>query len=284
VVFILSKRQRNMIFRIFIILLGSFIYSVAINALFLPHHLLSGGLTGVAMMLEYLLHLPTGLSVAVLNIPLFFGSYRVIGKRFTWLSVLGILSSSLFLSLTRGWVIPVKDSMVAAIFGGLISGIGTGIVIKNRGSLGGTDIIAVIINKYFSFSIGGIGLAINGIILTIAAFLFDVEMAMLTLVSIFVGNKVIDSIQEGFNHSKTIIIVSDACQEIADELFRKVKRGITFIEAEGAYTKKQRKLIYMVVRVMELARVRDIVKRIDPDAFLSIIDTREVEGKGFLRE
>ncbi len=283
-VFILSKRQRNMIFRIFIILLGSFIYSVAINALFLPHHLLSGGLTGVAMMLEYLLHLPTGLSVAVLNIPLFFGSYRVIGKRFTWLSVLGILSSSLFLSLTRGWVIPVKDSMVAAIFGGLISGIGTGIVIKNRGSLGGTDIIAVIINKYFSFSIGGIGLAINGIILTIAAFLFDVEMAMLTLVSIFVGNKVIDSIQEGFNHSKTIIIVSDACQEIADELFRKVKRGITFIEAEGAYTKKQRKLIYMVVRVMELARVRDIVKRIDPDAFLSIIDTREVEGKGFLRE
>jgi len=284
VVFILNKGQRNMIFRIFTILLGSFIYSVAINALFLPHHLLSGGLTGVAMMLEYLFQLPTGLSVAVLNIPLFFGSYRMIGKRFTWLSVLGILSSSLFLSLTRGWMIPVKDSMVAAIFGGLISGIGTGIVIKNRGSLGGTDIIAIIINKYLSFSIGGIGLAINGIILTVAAFLFDVEMAMLTLVSIFVGNKVIDSIQEGFNHSKTIVIVSDSCQEIADELFRKVKRGITFIEAEGAYTKKQRKLIYMVVRVMELARVRDIVKRIDPNAFLSIIDTREVEGKGFLRE
>ena len=280
----LSKKHKNMIFRILYILIGSFIYSTAINALFLPHRLLSGGLTGVAMMLEYLFRIPTGISVAILNIPLFFGSYRYIGKRFTWLSILGILSSSLFLFLTKGWILPVDDPMVATIFGGLISGIGTGVVIKNRGSLGGTDIIAIIVNKYFSFDIGGIGMAINAVILAVSAFLFNVEIAMQTLVAIFVANKAIDSIQEGFNHRKTVIIVSDFYQEITEELLKKVKRGITFIEGEGAYTQRERKLICMVVRVMELSRVKDIVKRIDPAAFLSIIDTREVEGKGFFNE
>jgi uncharacterized membrane-anchored protein YitT (DUF2179 family) len=278
---VLSQRQKNMIARIIYILIGSFIYSVSINALFIPHQLLSGGMTGIAMMLEYLFRIPTGISVAVLNIPLFFGSCKFIGKRFTWLSVLGILSSSIFLFLTANWVIPVENSMVAAIFGGLISGIGTGIIIKNRGSLGGTDIISIIINKYFSFSIGGVAMAINAIILSISAFLFNVEMAMLTLVAIFVANKALDSIQEGFNHRKTVIIVTDHYEEIADELLKKVKRGITFIDGEGAYTKKEKKLIYMVVRVMELSRIKDIVRRKDPEAFLSIIDTREVEGKGF---
>lgn len=277
----MNLQTRNTIFRIFYIVLGSFVYSVAINALFIPHHLLSGGMTGIAMMLEYLFRIPTSISILVLNIPLFFGSNRFIGKRFTYMSILGILCSSLFLFLTRDWVIDVENSIVAAIFGGLISGIGSGIVIKNRGSLGGTDIISIIINKYFSFNIGGVGMAINAIILTVAAFLFNVEMAMLTIVAIFVANKAVDAIQEGFNHRKTIVIVSDKHEEIAEELQKKVKRGITFIDGEGAYTRKEKKLIYMVIRVMELSRTRDIVRRIDPAAFLSIIDTREVEGKGF---
>ncbi|HHU77693.1 MAG: YitT family protein [Caldicoprobacterales bacterium] len=277
----MNLKTRNTIFRVMYILAGSFIYSLAINALFKPHRLLSSGVTGIAMMLEYLFRIPLSISVIILNIPLFFGSFRFLGKRFTYLTILGIMSSSLFLFLTGNWALKVENSIVAAIFGGLISGAGTGIIIKNRGSLGGTDILSIIINKYFSFSIGGIGMAINAVILTFAAFLFNVEMAMLTIVAIFVANKTVDAIQEGFNHKKTVIIVSEKHKEIADELLKKVKRGITFIEGEGAYTGKERKLIYMVVRVMELSRTRDIVRRIDPAAFLSIIDTREVEGKGF---
>ncbi len=274
-------QTRNTIIRVFYIILGSFIYSIAINALFIPHHLLSGGVTGIAMMLEYLFNIPTSISIVILNIPLFFGSYRFIGKQFTYYSILGIIFSSLFLFITRSWVIPVEDTIVASIFGGLIMGIGSGIVIKNRASLGGTDIISIIINKYLSFNIGGIGMALNAIILTISAFLFNVEMAMLTIVAIFVANKAIDAIQEGFNHRKTVIIISDKYEEIAEELLKKVKRGITFIDGEGAYTGKGKKLIYMATTVIELARTREVVRRIDPAAFLSIIDTREVEGKGF---
>jgi len=277
----MKSEIRTIIFQVLYIIIGSFLYAVAINALFIPHHLLSGGITGIAMMLEYLLRIPTSISIVALNIPLFLGSFRFIGKEFTFLSVLGVICSSLFLTLTRGLVITVNDTIVAAIFGGLIMGIGSGIVIKNRASLGGTDMISIIINKYLSFNIGGIGMGINAIILTVSAFLFNVEMAMLTIVAIFVGTKTIDAIQEGFNHRKTIIIVSDKYEEIAEELLKKVKRGITFIDGEGAYTREDKKLIYMAITVMELARTREIVRRIDPAAFLSIIDTREVEGRGF---
>ena len=277
----LSQNNGLLVKRIIYIIIGSFIYAYPINALLKQHNLLSGGLTGIAMIFNYLFRIPTGLTLILLNIPLFIIGYRYVSRRFTYLSILGITAASVFLIITNGWVIPVEDPLVAAIFGGLLSGAGSGIVIKNRGSLGGTDIVSVIMYKYLSLNIGGTAMAINAIILTLSAFLFNVEMAMLTLVGIFVGNKAVDVIQEGFNHRKTIIIVSDHHKELTQELLLRVKRGITLLEGEGAYTGRQKRLIYMVVRTMELAKIKDIVRKVDPDAFLSIIDTREVEGKGF---
>jgi uncharacterized membrane-anchored protein YitT (DUF2179 family) len=267
--------------RVLYIIVGSFIYSVAVNMLFIPHRLLSGGLTGIAIILEYLFSIPTEITVIILNIPLFIGGYRFLGRRFVYLSMVGIASMSAFLYLTRGWTINVKDTMIATILGGLISGTGIGIVIKNRGSLGGTDIISLLINKFFSFSVGGIATAFNFVILTAAAAFLNVEAAMFSMVGMFVSNKVVDAILTGFNHKKTVIIVSDAAEEMAEELFRHVKRGITFLKGEGAYTHKDKKLIYMVVRTMELSKLREVVHRVDPGAFMSIIDTREVEGRGF---
>lgn len=277
----LKKGQIDLIKKIIYIIIGSFIYAVAINALLKSHDLLSGGVTGIAMIINYLFNIPTGLTLIVLNVPLFIVGYRYVSKRFTYFSILGIASASIFLVVTETWVIALESSLVAAIFGGLISGIGSGIVIRSRGSLGGTDIISVIFYKYLSLNIGGTAMAFNAVILTLAAVLFNVEMAMLTLVGIYIANKAVDTIQEGFNHRKTIIIVSDKYEEISAELLEKVKRGITLLDGHGAYTGREKRLIYMVVRTMELARIKDIVRKIDPEAFLSIIDTREVEGKGF---
>jgi len=276
-----EPRTRRLFMRVLYIIVGSFIYSVAVNMLFIPHRLLSGGLTGIAIILEYLFSIPTEITVIILNIPLFIGGYRFLGRRFVYLSMVGIASMSAFLYLTRGWTINVKDTMIATILGGLISGTGIGIVIKNRGSLGGTDIISLLINKFFSFSVGGIATAFNFVILTAAAAFLNVEAAMFSMVGMFVSNKVVDAILTGFNHKKTVIIVSDAAEEMAEELFRHVKRGITFLKGEGAYTHKDKKLIYMVVRTMELSKLREVVHRVDPGAFMSIIDTREVEGRGF---
>jgi len=278
---VLDEKRIKMVKRVVYIIFGSFIYSCGINALFLPHNLYSGGLTGIAMFIEYYSGIPTAFMVPILNIPLFIGGYKFVSKRFAYLSIVGIGSMSIFLTLTKGFVIPVENSILAAIFGGLITGAGIGIVLKNRGSLGGTDIISVIINKYFSFSIGGIATAFNSIILILAALQFDIEIAMLTMIGLFINNKTLDAIQEGFNHKKTLFIISDKSEDMAEQLFRHVRRGVTFLEGEGAYTHKNKKLIYMVVRTMELAKVKDIVRSVDPNAFMTISDTKEVEGKGF---
>lgn len=278
----MTKTKAGRLFiRILCIMLGSFIYSIGINMLFIPHRMLSGGLTGIAMILEYLFSIPKEITVIILNVPLFIGGYRFLGKRFIYLSLVGIASMSAFLYLTKGWTIDVKDDMLAAIFGGLILGTGTGIVMRNRGSLGGTDIISLLMNKFFSFSVGWVATVCNFIILAAAAVFLNVEIAMFSMVGIFVSNKMVDTILTGFNHKKTVIIVSDMADEMAQELFRHVKRGITFLKGQGAYTRKDKKLIYMVVRTMELSKLREVVHRVDPGAFMSIIDTREVEGKGF---
>jgi len=278
---VMKEDKRLLIKRLIFIAIGSFINAFGVNALLVPHGLLSGGVTGIAMMLHYLLKVPIGITVVLLNIPLFIGGYKFVSKRFTYLSIFGIACVSLFLFLTRGLVVEIESIMIAAIFGGLIAGTGTGIVIKNRGSLGGTDIISVILNKYLSLSIGGTAMAFNAVVLIAAAFFFEVEIALYTIVGIFIGNKAVDAILQGFNHKKTIIVVTDKYREIAHELFSNIRRGITFLEGEGAYTGKEKHLIYMVVRTMELSRIRDIVRKMDPDAFMSIIDTREVEGRGF---
>ncbi|HZJ83448.1 MAG TPA: YitT family protein [Clostridia bacterium] len=277
------KRNKNLtlVKRIVYILIGSFIHAYGLNALLVPHSLLSGGVTGIAMFIEHFWKIPISLSVILLNIPLFIVAYKMISKRFIYLSILGIFSMSFFINLTRGWVLPIESPMIGAIFGGIIMGIGAGIIIKNRGSLGGTDVIAVIINKHLSIGIGVVTTLFNVVVLTMAVFMFDIELAMYTMVSLFISSKAIDSLQEGFNHKKTIIIVSDHSEEIAKELLDKVGRGVTFLDGEGAYTRSHKKLIYMVVRIMELARVKDIVRRVDGGAFMSILDTKEVEGKGF---
>jgi uncharacterized membrane-anchored protein YitT (DUF2179 family) len=275
------KKTRRLLVCIIYIIIGSFLYSFAVNTLFIPHGLFSGGLTGIAIILNYLFSLPTEITVIILNIPLFIGSYVYLGRRFVYLSILGIISMSFFLYLTRNWTMQIQDTMIASIFGGLISGAGAGIVIKNRGSLGGTDIISLLINKFFSFNVGGITAVFNFVILGVAAVLLNLEAAMFSMVGIYVSSKVVDAIQAGFNHKKTVIIVSDLSDEIAQELFDNLQRGITFLHGEGAYTRQDKKLIYTVVRTMELSKVREVVQKVDPKAFMSIIDTREVEGKGF---
>ena len=251
-----KERTRRLLFRIVYIIIGSFLYSFAVNALFIPHGLLSGGLTGIAIVLQYLFSLPTEITVIILNIPLFIGGYVYLGRRFVYLSILGIISMSLFLYLTRGWTMKIQDTMIASIFGGLISGVGAGIVIKNRGSLGGTDIVSLLINKFFSFNVGGVTAVFNFVILGVAAVLLNLEAAMFSMVGIFVSSKAVDAIQAGFNHKKTVIIVSDMAEEMAQELFDNLHRGITFLNGEGAYTGQDKKLIYTVVRTMELSKVR----------------------------
>lgn len=271
--------------RIAYIILGSFLYAVAINEFIIPHLLLSGGVGGIAIIIQYMTGIGAGALILIINIPIFIVGVREIDRDFIIHSLIGTVALSVFLIILKDvWflhAIRVDDTMLSSIFGGVITGIGSGVVFRNRGSLGGSDIIAVIVKKYRSANIGGVIFAINVIIVSIASFMYGVKPGMFTLVSMYIASVVMDRVQEGFDRRKSIFIVSEREDEVADAILKRLHRGVTFLYGEGAYTKNRRRIIYCIVTTKQLAELKHIVEEADPAAFLSVSDTAEVLGKGF---
>ncbi|GMQ62533.1 YitT family protein [Vallitalea maricola] len=263
------------------VLLGSFIFAAAINAIYVPFQFLDTGISGVALLLNFLFGWSIPLLVFALNIIFVILGFRLVNKSFGLYSILGIASSSLFLYLTKDLTIEIDNIIVAVVFGGLILGIGVGIAIRSGGSIGGMNILAKIVNKYFSISIGTFDMCFNIILVAVACFVFNINIAMYTIMARFVAVKTIDGIIEGFNHKKSILIISKEYQKIADKLMIDPKRGVTYLRGVGAYTGESKNMIYCVVKLTQLSKVKQIVHTEDPQAFMSIIDTNEVDGKGF---
>lgn len=261
---------------------GSFIVATSINVFILANHIADGGLTGVAIIFYYLFEWDVGLTVLILNIPLFLLGYKVVGKRLFILSIIGVVVLSTALSFTSSLPPITNDSLLASVFGGLITGIGMGIIFRSRGSLGGTDILAIILNKRTSFSVGQIILGFDALIFLGAAIIFYPEMAMYAMIYMFIAAKVIDLVQTGLNYSKSVMVVTDKPQVIATEIIKNVGRGVTFFEAEGAYSKLRKKVIYSIVNRAQLTQVKELIHKYDPDAFVTIGDVSEVVGEGFV--
>jgi uncharacterized membrane-anchored protein YitT (DUF2179 family) len=171
--------------------------------------------------------------------------------------------------------------MLACIYAGVMNGIGLGIVLKNRASQGGIDIIAVIFKKYFSMSIGNTSLIINIIIVVVASFITNLNLAMYTLITMYIASTVIDRIQQGFDIRKSVMIITTKEKEVAEEIFNRLVRGVTYLEGEGAYTGDKKRVIYCIVSTNQLAKLKQIVREIDENAFITVSDTAEVMGQGF---
>ena len=263
--------------------LGSLISGVAINAFLVPHHLFSGGVSGVAMIFYFLFNWPIGVQVAILNIPIFYAAYRFMDLDYVLCGFFGMLIFSSAIDLTRFFadLQIVDDTLLAAIYGGVISGIGSGLIFRASGSAGGTDTIATIIKKYYAFNVGFISFAINVVLMMVAAILFGVKPAMFTLLSFFVGSRVTDAVIEGFNRKKTVMIISENNDEIAEAIMDEVGRGATFLQGFGAFTGQEKKIIFVVVTLTQIAKIKFIVEKIDPHAFMIVQEAAEVLGKGF---
>jgi uncharacterized membrane-anchored protein YitT (DUF2179 family) len=280
----LSKsKMLDVLKRILGVMLGSLIFAAAINMIYVPFGFLSTGFNGVSLMLNYVF----GWSIPVLsfslNIIFVIAGFRLINKKFAAYSILGISSTSLFLFLTENLTLNIEDTMVAVVFGGLMLGVGVGIALRSGGAIGGMNILGTIVNKYFSISIGTFDMSFNLILITIACFIFDFNIAMYTIMARFVATKAIDGVMEGFNHKKTVLIVSEKYKEIADKLMINPKRGVTYLSGVGAYTGNDKNMIYCVIKLTQLSKVKQIVHSEDPKAFMTIIDAKEVDGKGFSR-
>lgn len=273
------------VLRVLSILTGSLLSAIAVNELLVPHLLLSGGVGGIALIVQYLSGIPSGALILVINIPIFITGIREIDRDFILYSLIGTVSLSVFLIILRNIealrFIRVDDTMLAGIFGGVLNGIGSGIVFRNRGSMGGSDIIAVIIKKKRSINIGTVLFSINLVIILAASALYGVKPAMFTLISMYISSMVLDRVQEGFNRKKSVFIVSEKEDEVAEAILKSLNRGVTFLNGEGAYTKSNRRIIYCVVTTTQLAQLKHIVEAVDSNAFLTVSDTAEVLGKGF---
>lgn len=255
----------------------------SINAFIVPHRLISGGVTGIAIMIQYLSGVDSGKLVLLFNIPLFIMGYKHINRDFIVTSLLGMISFSVFLMLTKSVSdkMIIEDLLASCIYGGVFNGIGSGLVFRNRASTGGTDIIGVILKKKRDLSIAMVGFTINIFIVMIGALALNYTIAMYTLINMFIFSKVFDVMLKGFNSTKMVLIISEKSELIAENIMNNVNRGVTFLNGEGAYTKKDKKIIYCIVSQKQLAELKKSVYAVDKAAFMSIVDASEIKGNGF---
>lgn len=265
------------------VIFGSFMTAIGINIFITPHKLLSGGIAGIGIILQYLTGISSGYIVLALNIPIFIVGIKEIDKDFIIYSILGTGALSLFLIITKdiGKSFMVNDILLSCIYGGVINGIGVGTVLKCRGSQGGTDIISVIIKKYTGQNIGTLSLIMNIVVVLAGSIMGGYNIALYTLISMYISSVVLDRVIEGFDRKKLLFIVTDREQEVADAIMEKIGRGATYFYGQGAYTGKERHVIYCTISSNQLPRAKKIISDIDPKSFISIVDAAEVQGKGF---
>lgn len=275
---------RNYKFKQYIsVAVGCLISSIAINAFLVPHHLLSGGISGIALIIYYLFKVPVGVQILLMNIPLLFAAYRLISKDYAIISIYGTLLFSCLVDATRFLVElnVIDDPIISAITGGIVAGLGAGFIFKLDGSAGGLDIIAGIIKKYYSFNVGFISFSINCAIMLCAAAFFGLKLAVLTLIAMFVTANITDKVVEGFNRKKTIFIVSYRADAIAEVIIKEVGRGVTILYGEGAFSHQEKRVIFVVVNLMQIAKIKLLTHSVDPEAFMIVQDAAEVLGRGF---
>lgn len=267
------------------IMAGCLVAASSINLFVVPSSLLTGGVTGIAIIFYFLTGLPIGAQTLAYNVPLLIASYKLLGKKYTLDVVIGTMIFSFALDATKflAAYTPTQDLMLASIYGGIFNGIGYGIVFRMNGSTGGFDILGAIFKKYYSMDIGSVIFGFNCLIVIVAGALFNVNSAMFTLICMYLTSQMTNKVIDGINQRKAILIISDKAKDIADGIIADIGRGVTFLNGEGAYTGDPKKIVMVVVSMTQIAKIKIVVKTVDPNAFMLILAASEVQGRGFTR-
>ena len=267
------------------IMAGCLIAASSINLFVVPSSLLTGGVTGIAIIFYFLTGLPIGAQTLAYNVPLLIASYKLLGKKYTLDVVIGTMMFSFALDATKflATYTPTQDLMLASIYGGIFNGIGYGIVFRMNGSTGGFDILGAIFKKYYSLDIGSVIFGFNCLIVAVAGVLFNMNSAMFTLICMYLTSQMTNKVIDGINQRKAILIVSDKAKDIADGIIADIGRGVTFLNGEGAYTGDPKKIVMVVVSMTQIAKIKIVVNTVDRNAFMLILAASEVQGRGFTR-
>ncbi len=276
-------QMQKIILEILGTILGAFIIAVAVSLFLLPNKLSSGGVSGVATITYYLFHMPMGITMIIINIPLFLMSILKIGKRFFIESIVGTISLSLFIDILDKVTPLTEDKFLACIYGGILMGIGTAIILKSNSSTGGTDLISYIAKTYKpTIKVGEIIFLIDIVIVALnMIFLKEIEIALYSAIAIYIMGKIIDILFEGIYFTKLIYIVSDKSEEIAKEIGNTIGRGTTGIYGRGMYTNSDKLVLICAITRKDVGNAIQIIRRIDKNSFIIITNSREVIGAGF---
>jgi uncharacterized membrane-anchored protein YitT (DUF2179 family) len=272
------KKMGQVLWNIGLITLGSCICAVALNGILIPKDFVSGGVAGLALIVHHVLpDLPVSIIYLIFNVPLFALGWKYVGHRFFLYSLVG----TFIFSFAVQWVyipIPVQDKFLCALLAGIIFGVGSGIILRSDGSAGGTDIVSVMFLTRFAVRMGNTVIAFNTAVLIVTAVLFSLESALYTLIFIYVTAQLMDLIITGLSQRKSIMIISKHQKEIVGTILENLDRGVTVLEGRGGYSGQPNGIIYTVIAFRELSRLKRLVTRIDPDAFVVVTDTTEVIG------
>lgn len=264
-------------------LFGTLLMAISVDLFLLPNQLSVGGFSGIGTIGHYLFKMPVGTTVFILNIPLFILAFIKNGKKFFLDSLLGTISLSLFLNLFENVSTVIHSGFLACIYGGVLSGIGTSIVLNANASTGGSDLLAQIVKSYKpDIKTGNIIILIDAIVVVLSTIVFgEIEIGLYSAIAIFVMGKVLDLFFEGIDFAKMLIIISPEYQKISDEINKNIRRGTTAIYGKGMYKGEEKKLLLCVASRGEVRQIRKIIREIDKKAFLIITNAREVYGEGF---
>lgn len=278
---VLKRWSPGQIFRnIALISIGSVLCALAINGILIPQRFVSGGVSGLALVIHYRFPVfPVSTVYFVLNIPLFVMGWMFVGRRFFIYSIVGMLVFSGALQWV-GVLIPLADPIPNALLAGIFNGVGSGLILRSLGSAGGTDILSVILLNRFSIRLGTTALAFNFAVLLLAVFTTSLEAIMYTLIFLYVSAEIMNLVVTGFSKRKAVFIISAQWESIAKGILNEICRGATILQGQGAYSGRAEKILYTVVSFQELSRVKRLIRAYDPDAFVVITDTLEVMGQG----
>ncbi len=275
-----TKRQKliRMIEKYIMIFIGAVLTAVGLELFLVPNQIIDGGIIGISILISHITDIPLAVLIVALNMPFLYLGYKQIGKTFAFSTIFAVMSLA-------GWVVyfrPIpeltNDLFLAAVFGGIVIGGGVGLIIRYGGSLDGTEIIAIILDKRTGFSVGEVVMVMNLFILANAGFVFSWDKAMYSLVAYFVAFKVIDITIEGLDETKGVIIVSDNPDEIAETLLARLGRGVTVLHGAGGFSGEPKKVLYSVITRLEIAKLKAIIYEKDENAFATVQDVHEVIG------
>ncbi|MED4461215.1 YitT family protein [Metabacillus fastidiosus] len=271
------------IIELIFILIGSAIVALAFNLFLLPNRVASGGVSGISTIMDAMFGFEPAYVQWALNIPLFIAGVIFLGKQFGLKTLVGTIFLPFIVYLSKDMDPITKDPLLGALFGGIGIGLGLGIVFRGKASTGGTDLAAQIIHKFTGLTLGICVAIIDGLIVLAAAIVFDIEGGLYALIALYVTSKTIDVVQIGFSRSKMTMIITNKEKEVQHAILHELDRGVTRLSAYGGFTNNERPVLICVVGQTEFTKLKELIKSIDSEAFVTVMDASEVVGEGFKR-